>query len=62
MYHEITAEPTSTGRLAVSPDAFAQQLRFLKAAGFTALTAGQFATALVGRDVAAGRAGRAHLR
>ncbi|HEY3902892.1 MAG TPA: polysaccharide deacetylase family protein [Streptosporangiaceae bacterium] len=44
MYHEITAEPTSTGRLAVSPDTFAQQLRFLKAAGYTALTAGQFAS------------------
>jgi peptidoglycan/xylan/chitin deacetylase (PgdA/CDA1 family) len=43
MYHEITAEPTSTGRLAVSPDTFARQLRFLKAAGYTALTAGQFA-------------------
>ena len=44
MYHEITAEPTSTGRLAVSPDAFARQLRFLKAAGYSALTAGQFAS------------------
>ena len=43
MYHEIKAEPTSTGRLAVPPDAFARQLRYLKAAGYTALTAGQFA-------------------
>ena len=46
MYHEITAEPTLTGRLAVSPEAFERQLRFLKAAGYTALTAGQFATAI----------------
>src|SRR6266700_995145 len=44
MYHEITAEPTSTGRLAVPPDTFAQQLRYLRAAGYTALTAAQFAS------------------
>lgn len=44
MYHEIKAEPTSTGRLAVPPDTFAQQLGFLKAAGYTTLTAGEFAS------------------
>ncbi len=46
MYHEITAEPMLTGRLAVRPDAFAQQLGYLKAAGYHTLTAGQFANAL----------------
>ncbi|SRR5712691_3516430 len=46
MYHEITTEPTSTGRLAVRPDTFAQQLGYLKAAGYSTLTAGQFASAL----------------
>ncbi|HET7016513.1 MAG TPA: polysaccharide deacetylase family protein [Streptosporangiaceae bacterium] len=46
MYHEITAEPVLTGRLAVPPDTFAQQLGYLKAAGYHTLTAGQFANAL----------------
>ncbi|HXS64350.1 MAG TPA: polysaccharide deacetylase family protein [Streptosporangiaceae bacterium] len=46
MYHEITAEPVLSGRLAVPPDTFAQQLGYLKAAGYHTLTAGQFANAL----------------
>jgi peptidoglycan/xylan/chitin deacetylase (PgdA/CDA1 family) len=46
MYHEITAEPVLAGRLAVPPDTFAQQLAYLKAAGYQAMTAGQLVSAL----------------
>jgi peptidoglycan/xylan/chitin deacetylase (PgdA/CDA1 family) len=46
MYHEITAEPVMSGRLAVRPEAFDLQLAILKAAGYSALTAGQVAGAL----------------
>lgn len=46
MYHEITAEPLMCGRLSVRPDAFDLQLGILAAAGYTALTAGQVASAL----------------
>jgi peptidoglycan/xylan/chitin deacetylase (PgdA/CDA1 family) len=46
MYHEISARPSSDGRLAVSPDSFAQQLGYLHASGYRTLTAGQLALAM----------------
>jgi peptidoglycan/xylan/chitin deacetylase (PgdA/CDA1 family) len=48
MYHEI-AEPAETGsRLAVTPENFAAQLRYLRAAGFTAITAADLSARLAG--------------
>ena len=46
MYHEIAARPDTTSRLAVPPQAFAKQLEYLAAHGFTTLTASAIAAAL----------------
>jgi peptidoglycan/xylan/chitin deacetylase (PgdA/CDA1 family) len=46
MYHEINDNPVLSGRLAVPPGGFAEQLSFLKAEGYQMLTAGQVARAL----------------
>lgn len=46
MYHEIAAPPDTTSKLAVAPQAFASQLEYLAAHGFTTLTASAIATAL----------------
>jgi peptidoglycan/xylan/chitin deacetylase (PgdA/CDA1 family) len=48
MYHEIATATETASRLAVSPDAFAAQLRYLRDHGFTTLTAGAVAAALAG--------------
>jgi peptidoglycan/xylan/chitin deacetylase (PgdA/CDA1 family) len=48
MYHEIAASPQTASRLAVPVAAFAAQLAHLHAAGFTAITAADFAAALAG--------------
>ncbi len=46
MYHEITGHPVLSGRLAVPPSSFAEQLSLLKSEGYRTLTAGQAARAL----------------
>jgi peptidoglycan/xylan/chitin deacetylase (PgdA/CDA1 family) len=53
MYHSVTAAPpSSTRRLSVHPDAFAQQLDLLRRHGFSTPTFGEFAAALQsGRDL-----------
>jgi peptidoglycan/xylan/chitin deacetylase (PgdA/CDA1 family) len=48
MYHEIADRSHTASRLAVSPDAFAAQLRSLQAGGHTTITAGTLAAALAG--------------
>jgi peptidoglycan/xylan/chitin deacetylase (PgdA/CDA1 family) len=48
MYHQIADQMRAPSRLAVSPDAFAGQLRHLQAGGYTTLTAADLATALAG--------------
>jgi peptidoglycan/xylan/chitin deacetylase (PgdA/CDA1 family) len=49
MYHEIAGITATRSRLAVSPEAFADQLAYLHDAGFTAITAGALSAALAGR-------------
>jgi peptidoglycan/xylan/chitin deacetylase (PgdA/CDA1 family) len=46
MYHEITASPFGSARLAVPPASFAAQITYLRDTGFTGITAGQVASAL----------------
>jgi peptidoglycan/xylan/chitin deacetylase (PgdA/CDA1 family) len=46
MYHEIADISATPSRLAVSPDDFADQLAYLRDAGFNALTAGELAAHL----------------
>jgi peptidoglycan/xylan/chitin deacetylase (PgdA/CDA1 family) len=43
MYHEIADVTATPSRLAVAPEVFADQLAFLRDAGYTALTAGELA-------------------
>jgi peptidoglycan/xylan/chitin deacetylase (PgdA/CDA1 family) len=46
MYHEIASRAATSSRLAVPPGAFAAQLAYLHAAGFTTLTASALAVAV----------------
>lgn len=46
MYHEIADATASTSPLAVAPDVFANQLAYLRDAGFNTLTAGELAAFL----------------
>lgn len=46
MYHEISARPDTTSKLAVAPQAFEAQLEYLTTHGFTTLTASAIAAAL----------------
>jgi peptidoglycan/xylan/chitin deacetylase (PgdA/CDA1 family) len=46
MYHEIADIAATPSRLAVPPDAFADQLAYLRDAGFTAITAGALSASL----------------
>ena len=46
MYHEIADISATPSRLAVSPDVFADQLAYLRDAGFTAVTAGALSAIL----------------
>jgi len=48
MYHEIAAASEAGSRLAVSPASFAAQLRYLRGAGFTAMTARELPAILTG--------------
>jgi peptidoglycan/xylan/chitin deacetylase (PgdA/CDA1 family) len=48
MYHEIADASATTSRLAVSPEAFADQLAYLRDAGFTGITAGELSAILAG--------------
>jgi len=48
MYHEVTDLATTSSPLAVSPEAFADQVAYLHDAGFTALTAGTLPAILAG--------------
>ena len=48
MYHEITTDPVLSGHLAVRPDEFALQLRYLRGGGFSSLHAGEFARLMKG--------------
>jgi peptidoglycan/xylan/chitin deacetylase (PgdA/CDA1 family) len=46
MYHEIADTTATSSRLAVSPEVFADQLAYLRDAGFTAISAGALAASL----------------
>jgi peptidoglycan/xylan/chitin deacetylase (PgdA/CDA1 family) len=48
MYHEIADTTATPSRLAVSPEVFADQLGYLRDAGFTAITAGALSAILAG--------------
>ena len=48
MYHEIADASLTPSRLAVSPDAFADQLAYLSDAGFNTITAGELSAILAG--------------
>jgi peptidoglycan/xylan/chitin deacetylase (PgdA/CDA1 family) len=48
MYHEIADVTATPSGLAVAPEAFADQLAYLRDAGFTAVTAGDLAKILAG--------------
>lgn len=48
MYHEIADITATTSRLAVPPEAFADQMAYLHDAGFTAITAGALSATLAG--------------
>jgi peptidoglycan/xylan/chitin deacetylase (PgdA/CDA1 family) len=48
MYHEIADTTATPSRLAVSPDVFADQLAYLRDAGFNTITAGELAAILAG--------------
>lgn len=49
MYHEISPRAETASRLAVPPEAFAEQLGYLHDAGFETVTAGYLAQVLAGR-------------
>lgn len=49
MYHEIAAASQTRSRLAVSPEAFTEQIAYLRDAGFETVTAGQLAAVMAGR-------------
>jgi peptidoglycan/xylan/chitin deacetylase (PgdA/CDA1 family) len=46
MYHEITTEPLSAGRLAVAPEQFARQLGYLHGSGYSTVTVEQLVAAM----------------
>lgn len=48
MYHEIADITVTPSRLAVAPDAFADQLAYLRDEGFNAITAGELSKILAG--------------
>ncbi len=48
MYHEIAQPPETTSRLAVAPDAWAAQLRYLHDEGYRTVTAAGLSAALAG--------------
>src|SRR5260370_908307 len=48
MYHQIAGGEETSSRLAVPPEAFAAQLAYLNAAGFTTVTASALAAAVSG--------------
>lgn len=48
MYHEIADTAATPSRLAVAPDVFADQLTYLRDAGFNAITAGELSAILAG--------------
>jgi peptidoglycan/xylan/chitin deacetylase (PgdA/CDA1 family) len=48
MYHEIADSSATPSRLAVSPEDFAEQLGYLREAGFNSVTAGELAAVLAG--------------
>jgi peptidoglycan/xylan/chitin deacetylase (PgdA/CDA1 family) len=48
MYHEIADATATPSRLAVSPEDFAEQLGYLREAGYTSVTAGALAAVLAG--------------
>jgi peptidoglycan/xylan/chitin deacetylase (PgdA/CDA1 family) len=48
MYHEIADTTATTSRLAVPPEAFADQLAYLRDAGFNGVTAGELSSILAG--------------
>lgn len=48
MYHEIADATVTPSKLAVSPEVFADQLGYLRDAGFTAITAGALSAAVAG--------------
>src|SRR5258707_14981787 len=50
MYHEIADTSATPSRLAVSPDVFADQLAYLRDAGFHAVTAGALSAILADGD------------
>jgi peptidoglycan/xylan/chitin deacetylase (PgdA/CDA1 family) len=52
MYHEIAPASETSSRLAVPPEAFAEQMAYLHDAGFETVTAGRLA------EIMAGQAGR----
>ena len=49
MYHEIAPAAQTRSRLAVPPEAFAEQVAYLRDAGFETVTAGQLAEVMAGR-------------
>src|SRR5215469_6204979 len=48
MYHEIADITATSSRLAVAPEVFAEQVAYLRDAGFTAISAGALAASLAG--------------
>jgi peptidoglycan/xylan/chitin deacetylase (PgdA/CDA1 family) len=48
MYHEIADATATPSRLAVSPEAFADQVAYLRDEGFTGITAGELSAILAG--------------
>jgi peptidoglycan/xylan/chitin deacetylase (PgdA/CDA1 family) len=48
MYHEIARASQTSSRLAVSPEAFAEQMAYLHDAGFETVTAGRLAEIMAG--------------
>jgi peptidoglycan/xylan/chitin deacetylase (PgdA/CDA1 family) len=46
LYHEVVDATATSSKLAVCPEAFADQMAYLSDAGFTALTGGELAAAL----------------
>jgi peptidoglycan/xylan/chitin deacetylase (PgdA/CDA1 family) len=48
MYHEIADTAVTSSRLAVSPEPFADQLAYLRDAGFNTVTAGELSAILAG--------------
>jgi peptidoglycan/xylan/chitin deacetylase (PgdA/CDA1 family) len=48
MYHEIADASATPSRLAVTPEDFAEQLGYLREAGFNSVTAGELASNLAG--------------